>query len=207
MRLEGRVVAVAGAGGGLGPAVVDGLVAEGARVATADRSRGIDLLDLAAVRAWREAIVTEHGHVDGVLHLVGGWRGGEGLGEDALGHWRELAGPLVRTVQHTSLAFLDDLRAAGERGRFAIVSQQGAQRPRAGNAAYASAKAAAEAWTLALADELKGSGATANIVVVNVIGTAKPSFSPPDSVAEALVFLCSDAAQKMNGQRLSLHAA
>lgn len=206
MRLPGRVVAVAGAGGSLGPAVVGALEAEGAAVASADVTEGIDLLDLGAARAWREGIVAEHGHVDALLHLVGGWRGGEGLTEDALGHWRELEGPLVRTVQHTSLAFRDDLRAAGERGRFAIVSQRGAQRPTAGNAAYAAAKAAAEAWTLALADELTGSGATANVVVVTAIGTAKPSFSPPESVAEALVFLCSDAGQRMNGQRLSLHA-
>ena len=46
------------------------------------------------------------------------------------------------------------LVAAGERGRFALVSSAQAQNPGAGNAAYAATKAAAEAWTLAFGREL-----------------------------------------------------
>ena len=32
-----------------------------------------------------------------------------------------------------------------------------------------------------------------------------PTFTPAEHIAEAIAFLCSDAAAKMNGQRLSLH--
>ena len=82
------------------------------------------------------------------------------------------------------------------------------------NAAYAAAKAAAEAWTLAFADGFEPGGATANIVVVDAILTprmreesparsSRPS-PPPSTIAEAIAFLCSDAAEKMNGQRLPL---
>ncbi len=39
-----------------------------------------------------------------------------------------------------------------------LVSQSGATKPTAGNAAYAAAKAAAEAWTLALADSFRKAG-------------------------------------------------
>jgi NAD(P)-dependent dehydrogenase (short-subunit alcohol dehydrogenase family) len=83
------------------------------------------------------------------------------------------------------------------------------------NAAYASAKAAAEAWTLALADSFTGTNATANIIVVNAIETpqireespeaARPTFTPAEDLADAIAFLCSDSASRMNGQRLSLH--
>jgi NAD(P)-dependent dehydrogenase (short-subunit alcohol dehydrogenase family) len=83
------------------------------------------------------------------------------------------------------------------------------------NAAYASAKAAAEAWTLALADSFAGTNATANIIVVNAIetpqirdsspGTQRPTFTPAEDLADAIAFLCSDSAARMNGQRLSLH--
>jgi NAD(P)-dependent dehydrogenase (short-subunit alcohol dehydrogenase family) len=96
-----------------------------------------------------------------------------------------------------------------------LVSSSQAQHPSATNAAYAAAKAAAEAWTLALADSFTGTPATANILVVNAILTPgmlegdpsadKPDLTPAEHIADALAFICSDSAARMNGQRLSLH--
>ena len=63
------------------------------------------------------------------------------------------------------------------RGRFVLVSSSQAQRPDATNAAYAAAKAAAEAWTLAMARDLGEHGGTANVLVVHAIGD-KPTFTP-----------------------------
>ena len=121
---------------------------------------------------------------------------------------------LVRTVQHTTRAFHDAL-AASEHGRFVLVSSTQAQSPEGTNAAYAAAKAAAESWTLALADSFADTAATANIIVVNAILTPrmreespdKPfqTFTPAEQIADAIAFVCCDAAAKMNGQRLSLH--
>jgi NAD(P)-dependent dehydrogenase (short-subunit alcohol dehydrogenase family) len=150
-----------------------------------------------------------------VLHLVGGWRGGAPLHEAPLEDLELLQTLLFGTVVHTTRAFARDLAAAGDRGRFALVSSAQAQRPTANNAAYAAMKAAAESWTIAFARELQDSGATANVLVVNALVTpqmreASPekafkTFTDVDEVAEALVFLCSDAARKMTGQRLPLH--
>jgi NAD(P)-dependent dehydrogenase (short-subunit alcohol dehydrogenase family) len=231
--LEGRVIAIAGVGGGLGPAVAERLAAAGASVCGCDREqaqldelgsalglpeerwdgRAVDLLDEEGARAWCEGLVERFGRVDGLLHLVGGWRGGQPLREAPLEDWALLHDLLIRTVQHTTRAFHDSLLAS-EHGRFVLVSAKQAQAPSNSNAAYAAAKAAAEAWTLALADGFEGSSATANIVVVEAILTAAmrerepggdfASFTPAEHVAEAIVFLCSDAAEKMNGQRLRL---
>jgi NADP-dependent 3-hydroxy acid dehydrogenase YdfG len=210
--LDGRLVAVAGAAGGLGPAVCRALADAGAEVAgtdvsqekldalALDRAEVVDLLDADAARGWAESL----GDVDAVLHLVGGWRGGTPIGEADLADWDLLHDLLIRTVQHTSRAFLPALRRSPH-GRFALVSAAAARKPTSGNAAYAAAKAAAEAWTLALADELKETDATANVVVVNAIGDAKPSFTPPEHLAQTFVWLLSDAAAKMNGQRVDLH--
>lgn len=231
--LEDRVIAIAGVGGGLGPLVAQELAAAGATVAGTDRhqetldalaadlglpperwdGRTVDLLDEDAARGWCAALVERFGRVDGLVHLVGGWRGGQPLHEEPLSDWDLLHDLLIRTVQHTTRAFHDQI-AAGSRGRFVLVSAKQAQAPSNTNAAYAAAKAAAEAWTLALADGFEPGGATANIVVVDAILTPQmreenpgrefPTFTPAEDVAAAIAFLCSDAAGKMNGQRLPL---
>lgn len=231
--LDGRVFAIAGIGGGLGPSVAEHLAAAGATVAGTDRDqaridevgealglpadrwdgRAVDLLDEEAARAWCAALLERFGRVDGLLHLVGGWRGGQPLHEAPLSDWSQLHDLLIRTVQHTTRGFHDALLAS-EAGRFVLVSAKQAQSPSNSNAAYAAAKAAAEAWTLALADGFEPGGATANIVVVDAILTPRmleenpagdfASFTPADHIAAAIAFLCSDAAAEMSGQRLTL---
>lgn len=231
--LERRVVAVAGATGGLGPTVCRRLADEGAIVAAADIDQGrldelgselalpedrwdarpANLLEADGAAEWASAITERFGKVDGLVHLVGGWKGGEPLATASLDDYEWLHNLLVRTVQHATRAFHDAL--AHEGGRFVLVSSSQAQKPEGTNAAYGAAKAAAEAWTLALADSLADSGATSNIVVVNAIITPamreeepdKPfkDFTSVEDIAGAIAFLCSDAAQKMNGARLELH--
>jgi NAD(P)-dependent dehydrogenase (short-subunit alcohol dehydrogenase family) len=231
--LEGRVIAIAGIGGGLGPAVATRLAEAGAIVAGANRTQedvdavgeelglpaeqwdghAVDLTDEDAVGAWRDALVERFGRVDGLAHLVGGWRGGQPLHEEPLADWDLLEKLLIRTVQLTTRAFHDQI-AASEHGRFVLVSAKQAQKPSNGNAAYASAKAAAEAWTLAFADGFEPGGATANIVVVDAILTPRmreenpgkefPTFTPTEHIADAIAWLCSDAAAEMNGARLAL---
>ncbi len=231
--LDGRVIAIAGVGGGLGPLVAAELAGAGAIVAGTDRDQGlldslpgdldipaerwdgraVDMLDEDAVGTWCAALVEHFGRVDGLVHLVGGWRGGQPLHEAPLADWNLLHELLIRTVQHTTRAFHAQL-AASEHGRFVLVSAKQAQEPTNTNAAYAAAKAAAEAWTLAFADGFEPGGATANVVVVDAILTPRvreenpgkdfPTFTPAEQVAEAIAFLCSDAAEKMNGQRLRL---
>src|SRR3954452_10431029 len=152
--LEDRVIAIAGVGGGLGPVVAERLAAEGAVVAGAERSqeglaslaadlglpperwdgRAVDLLDEEAVRGWCGALVERFGRVDGLVHLVGGWRGGEPLHEAPLSDWDLLHDLLVRTVQHTTRSFHEQL-AASEHGRFVLVSAKQAQAPTNTNAA------------------------------------------------------------------------
>jgi NAD(P)-dependent dehydrogenase (short-subunit alcohol dehydrogenase family) len=232
--LDGRVIAVAGVGGGLGPAVVERLAADGATLALADIGvdrieaavgglgipedrldmQAVDLLEADAAIAWRDSLVERFGKVDGLLHLVGGWRGGDPIESFDMDDYEWLHDLLVRTLQNASRAFHGALTESGN-GRFALVSSTQAQAPNGTNAAYAATKAAAESWTLALADSFEGTGATANIVVVNAILTPAmrernpdkeyPTFTPAEAIADALAYLCSDAAGRMNGQRLELH--
>lgn len=210
MSLAVRRVVLAGTGSALGEAVEQRLRDGGAEVVGVGPAE-VDLADAEATAAFAPTT----GDVDGVLHLVGGWRGGAKVESLSAGDLAFLEERLWRTVVNVTRAWAPALRAAGERGRFAMVSSAQAVRPQGGNAAYGALKAAAEAWTTAFAHELAETGGTANVVAVNALVTPamradapdKPfaSFTDVDEVAEALVWLCTDAARKVNGQRLALH--
>jgi NAD(P)-dependent dehydrogenase (short-subunit alcohol dehydrogenase family) len=216
------VIVVTGAGGSLGPHVARALAERGQELCCCDtdtaRLEGlpgehdaVDLLDEPATREWA---ASKRG-VTGVAHLVGGWRGGTPLPEAPLEDWAFLHDLLIRTVQHTTRAFAPALKEAGDRGRFVLVSSKQAQAPTSTNAAYAAAKAAAEAWTLAFADELAATGGGANVLVVNAIVTPQMREKNPDKsyatftdarhMASAIAWMLSDEAVAMNGQRVSLH--
>ncbi len=232
--LDGRVIAIAGAAGGLGPTVARRLADDGATIAATDvhqerldqlRSdlalpedrfdgRTVDLLSEDATREWVSALTERFGRIDGLLHLVGGWKGGDPIATTPLSDYEWLHDLLVHTVQHTTRAFYEQL-AASDHGRFVLVSSSQAQSPDGTNASYAATKAAAESWTLALADSLKDTNATANIIVVNAILTprmreANPekafaTFTSAEDLADAIRFVVGDSAAKMNGKRLELH--
>lgn len=227
--LDGKVIVVAGAAGAAGPPLVRRLAEQGAIAVAVDRDEdkvralaanvdgrvvpiSVDLLDEGATRELAGQLLAEHGRVDGLLHLVGGWRGGAGIVESDLADWDWLHDMLIRTLQHTTRAFHDALIDSG--GRLAIVSTTQAQKPTAKNASYAAAKAAAEAWTLACAHSFRDSAAAAVIVQIKALFTdamreAKPDARFPgythvEDLAERLVGLWDVPAADLNGTRLCL---
>ncbi|GAB3582239.1 SDR family oxidoreductase [Calidifontibacter terrae] len=212
-----RVVIVTGAAGDLGRAVTDLLVARGSTVVAVGRSLDrlgeatdrylpveLDLLDESATLAFGHEVAEEHGRVDGLFHLVGGWRGGKGIVESDLADWDFLHDNIIRTLQHATRALHDPLVASG--GRLAIVSSTGVAKPTAKNAAYVAAKAAAEAWTLAVADSFKGSDAAAVILRVMALGDRK-GFTPLATVATELAGLWDEPVAELNGRIVALPTA
>jgi NAD(P)-dependent dehydrogenase (short-subunit alcohol dehydrogenase family) len=239
--LSGAVIAVAGAGGPAGRAALLRLAEAGATVVGADNDperlaeavdaarygaggasvigEPVDLLDLNSTRDWALRVEKDFGRVDGVVHLVGGWRGSETFIKTSLDDWDFLELLLIKTVQHTSLAFFEALQRS-ERGRYVLISASGATKPSAGNAAYAAAKAAAEAWTLALADAFRKAGgadgptsAAAILVVKALVHEAmradRPNakfagFTHVKDLADAIAGVWEKPATEVNGQRLWL---
>jgi NAD(P)-dependent dehydrogenase (short-subunit alcohol dehydrogenase family) len=179
----------------------------------------VDLLDRQSAQEWATRIEKDFGRVDGLVHLVGGWRGSETFTRTSLDDWDFLEMLLIRTVAHTSLAFHEALQRS-DRGRYVLISAAGASKPTAGNAAYAAAKAAAEAWTLALADYFRKAGgesgptsAAAILVVKALVHDAmraeRPNakfagFTDVRDLAEAIVDVWERPAAEVNGQRLWL---
>ena len=145
--LEERQVLLAGGTSEAGWACAHALRSRGARVIVAGRSpeklarfadsgfltMELDLADAAAVDEQIGALSS----LDGLIPLVGGWRGGGGISGQSDEDWAfRAAWPL-----------LDASPAA----RVAVVSSVQVTRPRAGGANYVAMKAATEAWIHAVA--------------------------------------------------------
>lgn len=231
--LSGLVIVVAGATGAAGPPLVERLARAGATVVAAGSNRDrieravvdiasrvpsgrvhaavVDLLDEQATLEWAALVERQHAQVDGLVHLVGGWRGGAGIVDADLADWNWLQDRLIRTFQHSSRAFHDAIKAS-PRGRLVLISTPQTRAPTATNASYAAAKAAAEAWTLAVADSFKDSDAAAVILQVTALLTpamrvAKPDatfagYTPVDQLADTIHDLWLVPAAQLNGQRL-----
>ncbi|WP_298587231.1 SDR family oxidoreductase [uncultured Kocuria sp.] len=161
--LTGRTVLIAGATSASGLAATQTLTAAGARVVATGRhpeklaplaaleadTETVELADERAVLDLARRLHVRGLTVDGLLHLVGGWRGGGGLAGQTEEDYRVLE-TSFSALRHLSRAFDEDLRTSPA-GRLAIVSSTAVKRPLAGGANYAAVKAASEAWTRAVA--------------------------------------------------------
>jgi NAD(P)-dependent dehydrogenase (short-subunit alcohol dehydrogenase family) len=237
--LSGRTVVVAGSTSAAGVATVRALSQAGARVAAVDiledrvqelatsydnvTGYGCNLADLQAVEDLAASVRNDLGPADGLIHLVGGWRGGTGIENQTDEDWDFLHTSVLTTLRNTSRAFYQDL-AASPAGRLAIVSAQSASAPTAEGAAYAAVKSAAEAWTLAVADgfrQLQGGGdspqhSAALVFVVKALVDDRmraaqperkfPGFTDVSVLADAVHRVFGLDARQINGQRLPLTA-
>jgi NAD(P)-dependent dehydrogenase (short-subunit alcohol dehydrogenase family) len=126
----------------------------------------VNLTSLQSVQQFCAELLEKHGRVDAVVHLVGGWRGSATVNEDSIEQFNELLPGIVATVQTTTVAFREALLASPH-GRYVVVTSTSVQHPRQQYAAYAAAKAAAEAWVRATGDGFEESPARACIVAVS----------------------------------------
>ena len=181
--LPGKIVLVAGATSAAGIAVCRELAGAGARVIAVGSNderirqlvgqvpdaigRVCDLASFDDVVRLGEDIHTEIGSIDGLIHLVGGWRGGGGLSGQSDDDWEFLHSRIVTTLRNTTRVFVDDLRES-DAGRLAIVSSVTLDHPMPGGANYAAAKAAAETWVRAVANGFERSAPTASATVFAV---------------------------------------
>lgn len=174
--VAGRTVLIAGATSAAGLAVASSLADAGAHVVAVGSNLArlqsvlavapeaalyeCDLTDFAAVTA----LAAQLSPIDGLIHLVGGWRGGGGLAGQSDEDWAFLHSHVVTTLRNTTRAFNADLLASSA-GRLAIVSSVSVDRPLAGGANYAAAKSAAETWVRAVGQGFAKAGDTAAAVI------------------------------------------
>ncbi|MDO5753622.1 SDR family oxidoreductase [Arthrobacter sp.] len=230
--LAAPLVLVAGGSSAAGIAVARELLSTGMRVLTVGSDAGritaaaesaggavplvCDLADPEAVRELAEKIHTDFGPLDGLIHLVGGWRGGTGITGQIDADWDFLHTLGMTTLRNTSREFYDDL-AASPVGRLAIVSSTAVTAPTADNANYASVKAAAESWVQSVAQGFgsqAGSSSAAVVLVVKALVDPAmrersperrfPGFTDAAELGRSAAGLFARPASELNGARLIL---
>ena len=191
-----------------------------------------DLASLPAVRRLHEELSRMAGGIDGVIHLVGGWRGAQGIADQSDEDWNFLESSSVTTLRNITRVFYADL-AASPNGRFSMVSSTAVTAPSAAAASYVAAKAAAETWTMAVADGFRREAADAaeqrsgpeehiaaeehSAAVVLVVKALVddsmrsrhpertfPGYTDVEDLAAAVVGLFQKPAAELNGQRILL---
>src|SRR6185437_3551398 len=230
MAFTDQAIIVTGAAGNVGSAVIRLLAERGARVAAVDAVKqplealiaslpdagrhlslaGHDLMDPTACASIAERVGRELGRIDGVVNTVGGFAMGS-LAESGPELWDRMFGLNLKTALNLYRAVVPAMRQA-RKGSLVAIGAAAALRAPEGLAAYASSKAAVLRLTESLADELKRDGVRVNAVLPGTIDTpqnraAMPDADPslwvqPTEVAEAILFLLSDAASGVTGALL-----
>ena len=229
-----RVGVITGGTGGLGTALVRRLLRQHYRLAIsyllpeeADRFekefevddqnlilRRIDATNPEAVNSFMKEVNDQFGSINVVAALVGGWAGGRDIEETDDVRLERMLDLNLRSAFYAVRAAIPYLRAAGW-GRILLVGSRAAFENPAGQAAFNIAKAGVVALGKSVAQELEGTGVTANILLPSVIDTpatraAAPyadyiNWPTPDEIAAVAEFLLSDNSAVMNGSAIPVY--
>jgi NAD(P)-dependent dehydrogenase (short-subunit alcohol dehydrogenase family) len=211
-----RVIAVTGAAGALGQAVVEHLAAGGAEIAAVDLATDIPgpaALGLGGVKldqpeAAVEAMAAIHdrfGRLDGLANIAGGfvWRT---VAEAEPDDWERMWTINLKTTLNACRAALPLLAISN--GAIVNIGAAAATRAGAGFAPYAASKAAVGRLTEALAEEWKGK-VRVNALLPTIIDTPMnrrdmpkadvSAWVQPAELAAAIAFLLSPEASGITG--------
>ena len=183
--LNGRVAAITGAGSGIGRALATDLAGRGTHLALSDidevglaetvglcegrgvkvTSQRLDVADRAAVEAWAQQVVDDHGKVNLIFNNAGVALGAtvEGESYDDF-HW--LMDINFWGVVHGTKAFLPHLKASGE-GHVVNISSVFGLVSIPAQSAYNAAKFAVRGFTDSLRMELEIEGAPVSATTIH----------------------------------------
>jgi NAD(P)-dependent dehydrogenase (short-subunit alcohol dehydrogenase family) len=212
-----RTVLVTGGTGGLGPAVIEALLADGWRVVAPHRAGSqerlpadataveADLTDPGAVaRAVEVAAGAAAAPLRAVANLVGGYADGQPVASTPIGEFERLFALNLRPAYLVTQAALPAIADAGG-GSVVCVSSRAAQHPFAGAAGYAAANAALQTFARVVALEGAPDGIRCNTIVPRLIDTPANRAAgieggvPPERVARVIAWLCDDASAAVTG--------
>ena len=225
--LEGKVTVITGAKGGLGSFVTDAFLTGGARVVGVSRSirQGdfqhpeflaipMELSSGGAARTLTCDVVGRFGRIDALVHVMGGFAGGQSVAETDDATLEQMLDLNYRAAFYIARAVLPQMRQQGSGRILAVASRQGVE-PGAMVGAYSASKAALVALIRVIALENKDRGISANTVLPGTMDTPGNRAGDPDAdrskwvqpsqVAALLVHLASDAAAQITGAAIPIY--
>jgi NAD(P)-dependent dehydrogenase (short-subunit alcohol dehydrogenase family) len=221
VELQGKVVLITGAKGGLGTPVTNLFLQSGARVFGVSRSIAdldfahpnftaisAELSDADRARQVVDAVVDKAGRIDGLLHLVGGFAGGRSVADTDNAMLDRMLDVNLRSAFHLIRAVLPIMRVQTS-GRIVAIGSKAAVEPAALAGVYAASKAALVSLVRTVARENSDLHVSANVLLPATIDTpANRSADPsadyskwvhPFQIAKLLVHLVSDDASQITG--------
>jgi NAD(P)-dependent dehydrogenase (short-subunit alcohol dehydrogenase family) len=219
--MKDRVVLVTGAKGGLGSFLTQSFLATGATVVGASRSIAkadfpepnfaplpVDFTDGCAVRGAVETVVGRFGKLDVLVHLLGGFAGGQTVAETDDATWEQMRDLNLTSAFYILRAAIPHLRQSGK-GRIVAIGSLTAVEPHTGLGAYVTFKSALAMLVRTVALENKDAGLTANVVLPGTMDTPANRKSMPGAdfsrwvqpadVAELALWLADDRAAQVTG--------
>lgn len=219
--MQGKVVLVTGANGGLGSYVTQVFLGAGAMVAGVSRSIkqadfshpnftavAGELTNSASAGAIVSAALQKFGRIDGLVHLIGGFAGGKPVAETDDATFEKMTDLNFRSAFYISKAVIPHMRKSGT-GRIVAIGSRAALESAPGVAAYAASKAALVSLIRAIAAENKDAGITANVLLPGTLDTpanraADPNADTskwinPEKLAALILWLVGDSASEING--------
>ena len=225
--MQGKVVLVTGAKGGLGNYVTQAFLGAGATVVGVSRSIkqsdfphpnftavAGELTSRNTAGAVAGAALQKFGRIDALIHLVGGFGGVKPVTETDDATFEKMTDLNFRSAFYIAKAVLPHMQKAGS-GRIVAIASRAAIEPSPGVAAYAASKAALIALIRAVAAENKDSGITANVLLPGTINTpanraADPNSDTskwinPEKLARLILWLTGEDASEASGAVISVY--
>jgi NAD(P)-dependent dehydrogenase (short-subunit alcohol dehydrogenase family) len=215
-------VLITGANGGLGTAVCRAFQETGATIIGVARTwtEPVSFTTLSADLTTSEGCdamvgqALEHGPIDALVHILGGFGGGQTIAETSDKTWDGMMTLNLRAAFCAMRAVLKPMTAA-KYGRIVAIGSRASVEPLPNFAAYSVSKAGLVALVKNVAAENKDLGITANVVLPSTIDTPlnrqampKSDFSrwvTPESIAKTLVWLASKEAGDVSGAVIPIY--
>jgi len=234
MNFQDKVAIITGGTGALGSTLVQRFLSEGASVAVPVHQRSsadiqghsgtpaeqrlflvaADLLLREDVDRFVRQVVSRWKKVDFLIHTVGTYAGGKRVEEISDEEWDHLMDLNLMGAFRMCRAVLPLMRERGF-GRIITIGAMAALRPTAKRGPYQVSKRALITLTETIAEEVKGSGITANAIVPSTILTPDNLQSMPDAdhakwvtpgeIADLVRFLCQAETRSVNGNAIKIY--